>query len=90
MQQSDADQAYIQASLKGTPTWVALPPDQWPKAWSGMRRPVCRLLKALYGRPDSGTYWEEHCDAHVLKAGVRQSCEMRGMLDITLPSLSSS
>ena len=54
-QQSDAEQAYIQAPLKGTDTWVALPPDQWPKAWSGRSRPVCRLLRALYGHPDSGT-----------------------------------
>ena len=68
-QQSDAEQAYIQAPLKGTDTWVALPPDQWPKAWSGMKRPVCRLLRALYGHPDSGTYWEEHCDTQVLQAG---------------------
>ena len=68
-EQSDADQAYIQAPLKGTPTRVALPQDQWPAAWNGMRRPVCRLHKALYGHPDSGTYWEEHCDTQVLRAG---------------------
>ena len=24
---------------------------------------------ALYGHPDSGTLWEEHCDAHVKKVG---------------------
>ena len=68
-QQADAEQAYIQAPLKGTPTWAAVPPDQWPASWAGMKRPVCRLLRALYGHPDSGTYWEEHCDAHVLQAG---------------------
>ena len=25
-------------------------------------QPVVRVLKALYGHPDSGTYWEKHCD----------------------------
>ena len=34
-EQSDADRAYIQASLKGTPTWVSLPQGQWPKSWTG-------------------------------------------------------
>jgi hypothetical protein len=30
-----------------------------------MRRPVCPLEKALYGRPDAGGYWEQHCDQHL-------------------------
>ena len=34
-----------------------------------MRRPVVRLKKALYGHPDSGTFWEKHCDMHVRKVG---------------------
>ena len=33
-----------------------------------MRRSVCRLLRSIYGHTDSGTYWEEHCDAQVLEA----------------------
>eukprot|EP00972_Heterocapsa_arctica_P079901 11773394-Heterocapsa_arctica.AAC.1 len=33
-----------------------------------MRRPVVQL-KALYGHPDSGTFWENHCDAHVRNVG---------------------
>ena len=70
-EQSDAEQAYIQASLKGTPTWVSLPQDQRPKSWTGMKRPVCMLTKALYGHPNSETYWEEHCDHEVLNAGFR-------------------
>ena len=66
---ADAEQAYIQADLKGPPTWVALPEDAWPQSWrdAAFQRPVCRLRKALSGHPDSGTYWEEHCDAHVKK-----------------------
>ena len=33
------------------------------------RQPVCRLLKALYGHPDSGGIWELHCDSHLKKIG---------------------
>eukprot|EP00972_Heterocapsa_arctica_P040418 5953313-Heterocapsa_arctica.AAC.1 len=35
----------------------------------GMRRPVVQLKKALYGHPDSGTFWEKHCDKHVRAVG---------------------
>ena len=70
---ADAVQAYIQAEMKGTPTWVCLPPDArpdwWKKKFPNMRRPVCRLRKALYGHPDAGTYWEQKCDAHCKKVG---------------------
>mgnify|MGYP003892569001 FL=1 len=61
---ADAEQAYIQADLRGPPTWVCLPRDAWPEKWikKGFRNPVCRLKKALYGHPDSGTFWEEHCE----------------------------
>jgi hypothetical protein len=58
---ADAVQAYIQAKLKGE-VWVSLPEGMWPPEWSrmGIRKPVVRLIKALYGHPDSGTAWEEH------------------------------
>ena len=56
----DAEQAYIQADMKGDPTWVCLPPearpDWWQKKCPNLRRLVCRLLNALYGHPDAGTY----------------------------------
>ena len=68
-EQSDATQAYIQAYLKGTPTWACLPKEQWPSAWCQMRRPVVPLLRAMYGHPDSGTYWEEHCNDSVEAKG---------------------
>ena len=32
-QQADAVQAYVQALFKGTPTWVSLPGNRWPKDW---------------------------------------------------------
>ena len=33
IQQTDAEQAYTQALLGGTPTWVELPKERWPPAW---------------------------------------------------------
>ena len=36
IQQSDAVQAYLQAELRGNPTWIAIPQDQWPASWQGM------------------------------------------------------
>eukprot|EP00969_Alexandrium_andersonii_P210888 9313904-Alexandrium_andersonii.AAC.1 len=48
-QQADATQAYTQAKLGGTPTWVRLPKHQWPKAWldAGYVDPVVPLRLAL-------------------------------------------
>ena len=56
---ADAIQAYIQAVLTGPPCWVELPEDAWPDDidFRKFRRPVVRLVKALYGHPDSGTMW---------------------------------
>ena len=64
---ADAIQAYIQAVLTGPPCWVELPDDAWPDDvdFRKFRRPVVRLVKALYGHPDSGTMWEQHCDRKV-------------------------
>ena len=61
---ADAIQAYIQAVLTGPPCWVELPEDAWPDDIDFRKfcRPVVRLVKALYGHPDSGTMWEQHCD----------------------------
>ena len=70
---ADAEQAYIQAEMKGDPTWVCFSPEArpswWRKSFPTLRRPVCRLKKALYGHPDAGTYWEQTCDAHVQSVG---------------------
>ena len=64
---ADAIQAYIQTILTGPPCWVELPEDAWPDDvdFRKFRRPVVRLVKALYGHPDSGTMWEQHCDRKV-------------------------
>ena len=49
---ADAEQAYIQADLKGTPSWVCLPPEARTEIAK-----VVQLRKALYGHPDSATFW---------------------------------
>ncbi len=59
---SDATRAYTQALLNGAETWIRLPKEEWPKSWSGMRDPVCPSRLTLYGHPDSGSHWEQHCD----------------------------
>ncbi len=68
---ADGEQAYIQAELKGTPCWVSLPPEERPAACRGFRNPVMQLKKALYGHPDSGTMWEEHCDKQLVSVGFQ-------------------
>eukprot|EP00959_Pyramimonas_sp_CCMP1952_P285974 5979712-Pyramimonas_sp.AAC.1 len=69
IEQADARQAYTQSTLGGTLTWVFLPRDEWPKAWSNMRNPVCPLCLSLYRHPDSVGYWEQHCEGHVTAKG---------------------
>ena len=71
VQLADAIQAYIQASLTGVACWVELPDEEW-SPWINRkkyRRPVVRLIKALYGHPDAGTMCEKHCDEAVKKLG---------------------
>ena len=72
VQQADAEQAYTQAEIEGTPTWVRLPRDQWPKAWENMKDPVCPLKLALYGHPDSGGHWEAHCAKYLKEVGFTE------------------
>ena len=73
IEQADAEQAYVQAVLKGPETWVQLPEEHWPDHWKGLGlwRPVVRLKKALYGHPDSGTFWEQKCDERCKAVGFR-------------------
>ena len=68
-EQADAEQAYTQARLVGAATWVRLPREQWPESWKDMRDPVCPLVLALYGHPDSGGHWEAHCESKLTEAG---------------------
>ena len=47
-EQADAEQEYIQAELRGAPTWVLLPVEQWHPSWKkrGLTKPVVPLRKA--------------------------------------------
>ena len=73
VQQADAEQAYIQAYLgSDTPTWIRLPREQWPAAWKGMQDPVCPLVLALYGHPESGGWWEKHSHEQLKSVGFEE------------------
>jgi hypothetical protein len=84
-EQSDAPSAYTQselfAGMKGDncpETWIELPESQWPDSWKKLhaetgQRPVCKLLKSLYGHPLSGLFWEKHyTTALTQKAGFQK------------------
>ena len=69
----DARGAYTQSYLKGhVKTWVSLPSNRWPASWKGMKNPVCPLVLALYGHPDAGGYWEQHCDERICSLGFEK------------------
>ena len=74
VQTADAIQAYIQAKLSGTPCWVELHDEAWHPSANRhkYRRPVCRLVEALYAHPDAGTMWEQRCHTAVQKVGFRE------------------
>eukprot|EP00973_Karenia_brevis_P054546 7580146-Karenia_brevis.AAC.1 len=41
-----------------------------PAHWGiQLDRPVCRLVKALYGHPESGTHWEKHLTEAIERCG---------------------
>ena len=69
-QQADGKQAYTQTTLKGTETWVRLPKNRLPPGWAGKYKdPVVKLRLALYGHPDSGGFWEQHCERMLKEVG---------------------
>ena len=58
---ADAIKAYIQSDLNAKqPTYIELPKHLCPKRFRHYRRPVFRLVKALYGHPEAGGHWERH------------------------------
>ena len=80
-QMADAIQAYIQAKLFGVPCWVELPDEVWHPSANRhkFRRPVCRLVKALYGHPDAGAMWEQHCAILIFPSGSNTAArDLRG------------
>ena len=69
-EQADAETAYVQADTNGTPSWICLPEHLRPPEWAGIEQPVLLLRKALYGHPDSGTFWENHSQEALIKSGL--------------------
>jgi hypothetical protein len=69
LQGRDVEQAYLQADMEGPPVWIVLPRELWTTEMKGMRDPVVRLEKALYGHKHSGVYWQKFCKAQVENAG---------------------
>ena len=69
---ADAIKAYIQSTLKSEhPTWVELLIELWPEEWRGQfKRPAVRLMKSLYGHPESGAHWQNHLEA-ILKSEMK-------------------
>ena len=57
----DVDGAYLQSPRRGPPCWAVLPAALLPSAvrarTQGMRCPVYRLDRALYGEVDAGSDW---------------------------------
>ena len=53
--------------------WIELPAEAVPEddteRWNQFKRPVVRLVKAMYGHPDAGTFWEQHCNESVRSMG---------------------
>ena len=55
-----------------------------------MTKPVVQLKKAPYGHPDSGTFWEQHCDKRVRSVGFEPlgnewpSCDYHPGFDLFL------
>ena len=73
IQIADAEQAYIQADIKGTPTWIVTASEDRPKFWAEkfprIRNPALRMIRALYGHPDAGSYREQKADKQAKKVG---------------------
>ena len=76
---ADAVKAYVQSELKSKQaTWIALPTELWPEAWKGRyKRPMVRLIKALYGHPESGAHWQRHLE-DILKKGSFKAVPVPG------------
>ena len=70
---SDVEQAYLQAPLRGKPKFLRLPRWLWPKAWKDdMKRPVVRLIKALYGLARAGFDWMKFARDRLTSVGWKE------------------
>ena len=67
IQIADGESAYTQAKLGGDLTYIRIPKDRWPESWKGKYTyPVVPSVLALYGHPDAGGFWEQHCENSLL------------------------
>ena len=69
-QTSDAIQAFCQAPMM-VEVWVTLQREAVadPEFYYAVKNPVVRLLLALYGHPDSPTFWEDYWNGKVKLVG---------------------
>ena len=76
IQTADAEQAYIQADMKGKDTWILIPEEDRPAWWKDrfpyLKMPVVLMKKALYGHPDAGSYWEQKADQQAKAVGFKE------------------
>ena len=81
----DGYAAYCQCFLgggrgKGIRTFVDIPRHRWPKEWIGKyKRPVIQLILDLYGHPDAGGYWEQHCEEQIMECGWERIDDWRSV-----------
>ncbi len=72
----DVRGVYTQPLLRGAEAWVTLTEKRWPKQWRDkFRKPVVRLILALYGHADAGGFWEEHCEEQLMSIGFKRLAE---------------
>ena len=72
----DARGGYTQPLLKGVETWVTLPEHRWPTHWqTKCRKPVVRLVLALYVHADAGAFWEDRCEEQLVSVEYTRLAE---------------
>ena len=81
IQQADAEQAYAQAEMPASATkvWLRLPREFRPKHFDNFNDPVVVMERALYGHPDSGGHWEQHCEKSLVSIGWKTIPEWRSV-----------
>ena len=67
---ADCVQAYLQCRLD-TNTWVVLPYELWLPEWTKRFDPTdkltVRLVKSIYGHPQSGNLWQAHLEKQLIE-----------------------